>query len=186
MTDLSASGEVIDTPRWWPASSACPSQKAAKLAAREAARTTPAKTPSLAHRTGRRRGTTVSEDRIMPVPYSPLIVRTPSTPKAMTAKVVPARLTETGSKEARCAALNVWYWLALTAENSAPMPIISTSAVNRVHMVDRRERNFVHSERRTRACVTFRTGTPAAGAEVETLIGPLPPAHVNGSLPIPR
>ena len=60
----------------------------------------------------------------MPVPYSPLIVRTPSTPKAMTAKVVPAKLTEIGSNEAICAGLNVWYWLAFTAENSAPIPII--------------------------------------------------------------
>ena len=115
----------------------------------------------------------------MPVPYSPLIVRTPSTPKAMTAKVVPARLTEIGSNEAICAGLNVWYWLAFTAETSAPIPIMSTSAVSRSHTVDRRERNFVHSERSTRSWVTFSSGSPLVGAEVRTLIGPLLPSQAE-------
>ena len=112
----------------------------------------------------------------------------PGTPKAMTAKVVPDRLTETGLKDALSAALNPWYWLAFTAANSAPMPIISTRAIGNVHMVERTDRNFVHSERRTRTWVTFSLGTPAAGAEVRTLIGLLPPwpALVNGILPIPR
>ena len=62
-----------------------------------------------------------------PVLYSPLVTSTPSTPKATTAKAVPVRLVVTGLKQARSAALNVWYWLAVTAENSAPMPIISTT-----------------------------------------------------------
>ena len=43
----------------------------------------------------------------------------PGTPKAMTAKVVPDKLTETGLKDALSAALNPWYWLAFTAANSA-------------------------------------------------------------------
>ena len=38
----------------------------------------------------------------------------------------------TGLKLARAAALNVWYWLAVTAENRAPRPIISTTAVSSV------------------------------------------------------
>lgn len=123
----------------------------------------------------------------MPVPYSPLIIRTPSTPNAITAKLVPFRLAETGLNDARSAALNVWYWLAYTAENRTPMPVIKITATSSVHTVDRSERNFVHSERSTRACVTFRTGTLAAGAEVRTLIRPPPPlpSRVNGSLPSP-
>ena len=68
----------------------------------------------------------------MPVLYSPLISSTPSTPKATTAKLMPFRLVLTGLKAARSAALKVWYWLAVTAENSAPMPIIRTTAASRV------------------------------------------------------
>ena len=75
----------MDTPSWWLFSSAWPRKKETKLAASETENTTPAKTASLAHSTGRRRGTAVSEDRIMPVLYSPLIISTPSTPKATTA-----------------------------------------------------------------------------------------------------
>ena len=101
----------------------------------------------------------------MPVPYSPLSSSTPSTPNATTANAVPARLTLTGLKVARWAGLKVWYWLALTAENSAPMPIIRTSATSSVHTVERSERNLVHSERSTRAWVTFERRRPG-GAPV--------------------
>jgi hypothetical protein len=48
-----------------------------KLAISETVNTVPAKTASLPHKTGRRRGTTVSEERIMPVLYSPLVISTP-------------------------------------------------------------------------------------------------------------
>src|SRR2546421_12945784 len=106
------------------------------------ANTAPANTASFAHSTGRRRGTAVSEERIIPVLYSPLISSTPSTPKATTAKMTPFRLVVTGLKLARSAALNVWYWLAVTAENSAPMPIISTTAARRGHQVDCQERKL--------------------------------------------
>ena len=62
-----------------------------KLATSETEKITPANTASLPHRTGRRRGTAVSEERIIPVLYSPLIISTPSTPKATTAKHDAAR-----------------------------------------------------------------------------------------------
>src|SRR5580704_13226311 len=150
-----------------------------KLATSETEEIVPAKTASFPHSTGRRRGTAVSEERIIPVLYSPLISSTPSTPKATTAKMTPVRLVVTGLKLARSAALNVWYWLAVTAENSAPMPIISTTAASRVHMVDRRERNLVSSESSTRPWVTFSAGTPAgagaAAAGVRTALIGLPP-----------
>src|SRR6266545_598245 len=100
-----------------------------KLVTSETEKIAPAKTASLAHRTGRRRGTAVSEDRIMPVLYSPLIRSTPSTPKATTAKLMPVRLVLMGLKAALSAALKVWYWLAVTAENSAPMPIVKATGV---------------------------------------------------------
>ena len=88
----------------------------------------PAKTASLPHSTGRRRGTAVSDERIMPVLYSPLIISTPSTPNATTAKMVPRQAGADGV-EWPGSRRRLWYWLAVTAENSAPMPIISTTAV---------------------------------------------------------
>jgi hypothetical protein len=80
-----------------------------KLATSETEKIVPAKTASFPHSTGRRRGTAVSEERIIPVLYSPLISSTPSTPKATTAKMTPFRLVVTGLKAAFSAALNVWY-----------------------------------------------------------------------------
>ena len=59
--------------------------------------TTAAVTAILAHSTGSRLGTTVSDERIIPVPYSPLITRTPRTPIASSAKLSPDRLTAMGS-----------------------------------------------------------------------------------------
>src|SRR5260370_27154258 len=131
MTDRRAPGAVMATLRWWLLSSAWPRKKEMKLATSEIEKIAPAKTASLAHRTGRRRGTTVSEARIMPVLYSPLIRSTPSTPKATTAKAMPVRLVLMGLNAALSAALRVWYWFALTVENRAPMPTISTTAVIR-------------------------------------------------------
>src|SRR5215472_2977860 len=151
-----------------------------KLATSETERMPPAKTATFPHSTGRRRGTAVSDERIIPVLYSPPISSTPSTPKATTAKMTPFRLVDTGLKAAFSAQLKVWYWLAVTPENSAPRPIISTTAASRVHMVDRRERNLVNSERSTRPWVTLsggtRAGAGAGTAEVRTpLIGLSPP-----------
>jgi hypothetical protein len=99
---------------------------------------------------------------------------------------VPCRLVAAGLKAALSAALKVWYWLAVTAENSAPMPIISATAVSRVYMVDRSDRNLVNSESSTRAWVTFSAGALAAvgAAGVRTALIGLPPPqrhHGNGS-----
>src|SRR5437773_3610577 len=148
-----------------------------KLATSETEKVVPAKTASFPHSTGRRRGTAVSEERIIPVLCSPLISSTPSTPKATTAKKTPFRLVVTGLKLALSAALKVWYWLAVTAENSAPMPIISATAVSSVYMVDRSDRNLVNSESSTRAWVTFSAGALAAvgAAGVRTALIGLPP-----------
>src|SRR5215470_16398378 len=144
----------------------------------------PAKTASFPHRIGRWRGTAVSDDRIIPLLYSPPVSSTPSTPRATTAKMTPARLVVTGLK----AAVSVWYWLAVTAENSAPRPVISTTAASKVHMVDRKERNLVNSESSTRPWVTRSAGTRAGAGAVAAgartaLIGLPPPQRYrrNGS-----
>src|SRR5215468_9808018 len=149
-----------------------------KLATSETGKMLPAKTATFPHSTGRGRGTAVSDDRIIPVLYSPPVSSTPSTPKATTAKMTPFRLVVTGLKAALSAQLKVWYWLAVTPENSAPRPIISTTAASRVHMVDRKERNLVNSESSTRRWVTLSAGTRAgagAGAGVRTPLIGLPP-----------
>src|SRR6202035_925251 len=65
------------------------------------------------HRSGRRRGTAVSDERIMPVLYSPLIMSAPSTPNATTAKMVPLRLVLTALMPAG----PILYWLAVTGAN---------------------------------------------------------------------
>jgi hypothetical protein len=140
----------------------------------------PAKTATFPHSTGRRRGTAVSDERIIPVLYSPPISSAPSTPKATTAKMTPFRLVVTGLKAALSAQLKVWYWLAVTPENSAPRPIISTTAASRVHMVDRKLRNLVNSESSTRRWVTLSAGTRAGAGVVAAgvrtpLIGRPPP-----------
>ena len=131
-TDRRAPGALMDTPMWWLFSSTWPRKKEMKLAMSETGKITPAKTASLPHKTGSRRGTAVSDARIMPVLYSPLATSTPRTPKATTANMTPLRLVVMGLKLARAAALNVWYWLAVTAENTAPRPTISTTAVSSV------------------------------------------------------
>src|SRR5215469_2962710 len=149
-----------------------------KLATSETGKMLPAKTASFPHSTSRRRGTAVSDDRIIPVLYSPPVTSTPSTPKATTAKMTPVRLVVTGLNKALSTALNVWYWLAVTAENSAPRPIISTTAASRVHRVDRRERNLVNSESSTRPRITFSADTRAGAgvvAGVRTALIGLPP-----------
>src|SRR5215469_11873884 len=150
-----------------------------KLATSETEKMLPAKTATFPHSTGRRRGTAVSEERIIPVLYSPPISSTPSTPKATTAKMTPFRLVVTGLKAALRAQLKVWYWLAATPENSAPRPVISTTAASRVHMVERKERNLVNSENSTRPWVTLsagtRAGAGAGAAGVRTALIGLPP-----------
>src|SRR5260370_37091130 len=122
MTSRRALGAEIETPRWWLLSRACPTKKDTKLVISMTANATAANTPSLAHRTGSRLGTAVSEERIIPVLYSPLISSTPSTPIASWENKMPFRLVEIGLKLALSAALKGWYLVAGPAGSSAPTP----------------------------------------------------------------
>jgi hypothetical protein len=92
--------------------------------------TPPANTANLAHNIGSRPGTTVSEARIIPVLYSPVISRTPkfNTPMASCAKNVPLRLVEVAVSPGP----KPLGWLAATAANMAPRPIMSTTATSNV------------------------------------------------------
>src|SRR6478609_561074 len=134
----------------WSPSSAWPTRNDVMLAASIVRNTVPANTANLPHNIGSRLGTTVSEERIIPVLYSPVINSTPRTPTAICAKKVPVSEVEI----AVAPGSNPVAWLAVMAANIAPRPIISTMAVSKVETVDRRERNLVHSDSRTRAWVT--------------------------------
>ena len=89
-TERSAPGSDSDASRAGPLSSAWPTKNAVKLAVSMVRNTMPANTASLPHSIGSRRGTTVREERIIPVLYSPVISNTPRTPMASWAKNVPA------------------------------------------------------------------------------------------------
>lgn len=121
--------------------------------------TTTAYRLALAHSTGRRLGTAAKVARTIPVPYSPLISRTPSTPTASWAMLTPPRLRPTGSKRAISPA-GIWLKCALvTAEMTSPRPASPTTAASSVSQVERSVRIFTSSERTTLAYVGPVPGT---------------------------
>ena len=84
-----------------------------------------------------------SEERMVPVPYSPLMTSTPRTPMASEARASPARDWLVGSKP--------WYharewcsapWVDRNVTSSVP-----TAVTSRVHRVERNETSLVHSAR---------------------------------------
>src|SRR5438874_1794796 len=94
----------------------------------------------------------------MPVPYSPLMNSAPRTPMASTVKIRPLSGASIGWKVARSDGLHESYWWTAIAEMRAAKPTVRTMAMPSVQGVERTERNFVHSERMTRAWVTFGAG----------------------------
>jgi hypothetical protein len=84
----------------------------------------------LAQRTGRRFGTAVIVERIMPVVYSPVIRRTPSTPIASTPNLTPSRLVLSGLNDALSPALNEAQREAVTALAMMPKPIVKTAVAS--------------------------------------------------------
>src|SRR5664279_2708685 len=93
-TDRRAPGSDRDAPRCCPLSTAWPTKNEVKLAASIVRNTVPANTASFPHNMGSRLGTTVSEERIIPVLYSPVISSTARTPTASCAKNVPVSEVE--------------------------------------------------------------------------------------------
>ena len=70
----------------------------------------------------------------------------------------PSRLVTTALKVARSAGDALAQCEAVTALISAPSPTVSRTLTSSVILVERSERNFVHSELKTRAWVTFIPG----------------------------
>jgi hypothetical protein len=81
-------------------------------------------TPAFPQSTGSLFGTAANVERIMPVEYSPLMTRTPSTPIASWATVTPIRLVSSGWKPARSERLMVLQRLALTRAGMIANPMV--------------------------------------------------------------
>lgn len=122
----------------------------------EITKTSRKKTSDLATSTRPRLGQAVRVVRIMPVPYSEAIVSTPSVITHIEPSSTPKKPREStswplgisGSLET----------VEITRAVSRPMPSISTIMTPRVHIVDRTERSFVHSEARASPRWARRTG----------------------------
>src|SRR5450755_1551464 len=139
-------------------------KKSATAASMVTGSTRAATVASFAHSTGSLDGTTASEARIIPVPYSPLNTSTPSAPITSWATRMPNRLTDTAAA-AGCAAETRY---GFPPANTAPTPTISRTALSMQDQVERSARSFTHSERMTRTWVTgpatARAGPACAGA----------------------
>src|SRR5450432_2318221 len=109
-------------------------KNSATVASRVTGNTRPASTTSFAPSTGSRDGTTASDARIIPEPYSPLNVSTPSAPTTSWANRTPSRLTDTAVAAGNCGDT-----LCLVPEPAiaTPRPTISTTAISTQYQVDR-------------------------------------------------
>src|SRR6202050_4818535 len=136
-------------------------KKSANAHSRVTGSTRPASTISLAHSTGSRDGTTASVARIIPVPYSPLNASTPTTPRTSWANSTPSSAVDIPA--AAVLAADTWDAVPDPAIR-APRPTISTAVISVHHRVERSARNFVHSARMTRTCVTGPATVAGAGA----------------------
>ena len=75
-------GAVKATLMWRPEKMLSPTKNAISTAGSIRPRVTPPNTIAFAHSTGSRFGTAVNDARIIPVEYSAVMIRTPSTPIA--------------------------------------------------------------------------------------------------------
>jgi hypothetical protein len=121
--------------------------------------------------TKRRVGVAVKVDRIMPVEYSAVTVRTPSAPSnTAPTKKSPANEQAVGSNVARCAALIVAHWLAWETQRTAPKAIETVTAMTAVRQVEGSVRSLVHSDRRILLIADVRTGGAAVARRVESMM----------------
>ena len=151
-----------------------PMRKAPSTVGTVTTRVVVANTATFAHRTGRRAGTAAKVARIIPVAYSPVMNRTPSTPIASWARKMPARLRVVGSNLAASPGSCGGQCATVTEGTRTASPRMKTTAASREKTVERSERSLVHSESRTRACVTFwRVPPERVAVAVAVLIGRL-------------
>ncbi len=111
------------------------------------------KTIAFAVRTRARLGQAVSVVRIMPVPYSEAIVSTPSVITQIDAGSIPKKPNPSAVSSSIETSED-----AAMAATPRPMTTISRIMTPSVHIVDRTERIFVHSEARASPRCARRTG----------------------------
>src|SRR5687768_4722467 len=121
-------------------------------------RDTAPKTTAFAASTVRRRGTAISVVRIRPVLYSPVITRTPRTPRTNVDRMLPVMLIPAGDTTPSPMP---------AAQASRPMPTNPATATDNVTAVEHTDQNLIHSNLTTRPKVM-----PVAG-RVVVLIGRL-------------
>src|SRR5450756_5845 len=100
----------------------------------------------------------VKVDRIIPVEYSAVTVRTASAPSstAPTRKKPPSEQA-VGSNVRRCWAVMAAHWLACEMQRTAPKAMEMVMAMKAVRHVEGRVRSLVHSALTVLAMFDFRT-----------------------------
>jgi hypothetical protein len=96
-------------------------------------------------------GMALKVDRIIPVEYSAVTVRTASVPSTTAAIMTPLIEALTGSNNWRCWAVMVCHWLICDKATATLKPMPRTRARVAVRQVEGRVRSFVHSALRMRA-----------------------------------
>ena len=126
------------------------------------ANTEAASTADFARRTEVRRPTAANVVRIMPVVYSPATNSTPRTPTMSWPSAMPARARSSGSSARRRARGLAG---SATTEKIMPNTTMTTPAASSVNIVERTERNLIHSPRATR-----RADRPVGGGAVASIV----------------
>jgi hypothetical protein len=100
----------------------------------------------------------VKVDRIIPVEYSAVTVRTASAPSSTApTKKNPPNEQAVGSNVARCATVMEAHWLAWEMQRTAPNPTEIVTAMTAVRQVEGSVRSLVHSDLRTLLVGAVRT-----------------------------
>ena len=113
-----------------------------KLTTRPTARAKTAITMALAPKKTPRRGVAAREERMVPLPYSPVMERTPRMPTTREARASPASAVLVGSKPWAAVSPGWWRapWVARKVTAMAP-----TTVIRRAHFVERRVSSLAHS-----------------------------------------
>ena len=142
----------------WPAKIRWPSSKPATLPSRVTGNANAAAVAALAASTSRLAGMALKVDRIIPVEYSAVTVRTASAPRTTAAIMTPLIEALVGSNTWRCCAVMVCHWLTSEKATATPKPTPRARVRAAVRQVEGRVRSFVHSALRVRLIKVARAG----------------------------
>ena len=132
-----------------PAKIRWPSSKPTTLPSSVTGNANAATVAALAASTSRLAGIAVKVERIIPVEYSAVTVRTASAPRITAAIMTPLSEALVGSNTWRCWAVMVCHWL-ISERATATLKAMTMARVRAaVRQVEGRVRSFVHSALRT-------------------------------------